>query len=236
MHIYSPPYVECSFVEQTGAKKMIPVAYCTKDIHHYRDEIERNELETDYKFRSMVFADFASFSNLINKYFESGRQKKATDHLEVVKMLSHIHFHPKEWEGRVSPCSSGGYTRALVAFGYKYSVHVLCWKPGQQNVIHDHNGSWSCFKVLTGSLTETIFSVDPTEGGKPKKISDKKVESSEVVQHTADVIHQVSNSDSSTIAYSLHVYSPPLKKCHGYCPDTGKTSWYGCNHHLTKLQ
>lgn len=32
LHIYSPPYVECSFLEQTGNKKSIPVAYCAKDI------------------------------------------------------------------------------------------------------------------------------------------------------------------------------------------------------------
>mmetsp|Transcript_127985 Transcript_127985/g.190673 ORF Transcript_127985/g.190673 Transcript_127985/m.190673 type:complete len:799 (-) Transcript_127985:48-2444(-) len=232
LHIYSPPYVECSFVEQTGQKKLIPVAYCTKDINQFRAQLQEEDLELQYKFRSMVFSNFASFSNLINKYFEIGMSDVADDNLEVVKMLSHIHFHPKEWESRITPCESGGYTRCLVAFGYNYSVHLLCWKPGQKNIIHDHNESWSYFKVLEGNLSESIFA--PVEEGKPMKVvSTKKLKNSDVVRHKPGVIHQVANQDPVKIAYSLHIYSPPLKQCSAYQVDSGAKTLYNCNHHLT---
>ena len=32
LHIYSPPYVECTFMEKSGDVKLIPVAYCSEEI------------------------------------------------------------------------------------------------------------------------------------------------------------------------------------------------------------
>lgn len=196
-----------------------------------------HDLELQYKFRSMVFSDFAAFSNLLNKYFD-GQNENALkdDHLEVVKMLKHIHFHPKEWEARAVKCSHGKhYTRSLVAFGHNYSLHLICWKPHQKNVIHNHNHSFSFFKLLAGSLSEKIFF--PPEEGKPMKVKQqRKLTPLEVVQHAPSDVHQISNEDPNQISYSLHVYSPPLKQCHAFSPENGAMQLYDCNHHLTKAK
>jgi len=190
---------------------------------------QEGDLELQYKFRSMVFSDFATFSNLINKYYEI-EPPKGNDS-EVLKMLKHIHFNPKEWKNRASKCSSG-YTRTLVAFGYHYSVHLLCWKPNQKTVIHDHNQSWCYCKVLEGSLQETTYT--PNEKKKLEVVKTRALTANTVFSYSPDIIHQVSNQDSATIAYSLHVYSPPLKQCYGYSK-SGEKELYQCAHHLSKI-
>lgn len=187
----------------------------------------------EYKFRSTVFSDFAAFSNLLNKYFDQTSDSQKEDHLEVEKMLKHIHFHPQEWETRAVQCSANEYTRTLVAYGHNYSMHLLCWKAQQENVIHNHNQSYSFFKVLAGTLSEAIYY--PPEDGKPMKIKNKqKWKPFDVVRHSPEVIHQVSNKDNHEIAYSLHIYSPPLKQCNSFCPNTGNVEVYDCAHHLHK--
>ena len=124
-----------------------------------------------------------------------------------------------------------------MAHGYNYSIHLLCWSPKQFNVIHDHNGSWSFFKVLEGTLQESRFELpDLCHTSKPMLLQGEvqNLLANEVVVHSPRIIHSLANPSDTETVYSLHVYSPPLKQCCGYDPMTSAVAIYDCDHHLTQ--
>lgn len=82
-------------------------------------------------------------------------------------------------------------------------VMLLSWEPGYTTLPHDHaaNGCW--LRVLQGSLTEVRYDSDLVQ--------------QQVTALPAGTISFMSNefgyhaifNDSSTVTWSLHVYSPP---------------------------
>ena len=103
------------------------------------------------------------------------------------------------------------YRRNLVRTGPHYQAWVLCWKNGQRSPIHDHSGSACVVRVLSGTLTETLFELAPN--GHVKAIfSRDSAEGSLIGSEDAD-IHQVSNLQAGDAdLVTLHVYSPPLSR------------------------
>ena len=201
-------------------------------IANHRAKFQEEDLLLQCKFRSMVFSDFASFSNMINKFFDDSNS--LGDINDLKKMLSNIHFHPKEWKTRAVKCkSSPQYTRTLVAYGYSYSIYLLRWGPGQSNEVHNHNQSSSIFKVLEGKLEETIYK--KVEGQESlQKIASKSLTQGDVSITNKEDLHTVCNSSKTADTVSLHLFSPPFEECTGYDIKTSSISSYVCSHHFTK--
>src|SRR5208337_4101179 len=53
--------------------------------------------------------------------------------------------------------SSAAYSRQRVARTEAYEILVITWLPGQATGAHDHAGSVSAFKILSGTAQETLF-------------------------------------------------------------------------------
>jgi cysteine dioxygenase len=105
--------------------------------------------------------------------------------------------------------SERGYTRNLIRSGPFFNALVLCWKNGQRSPIHDHKGSSCALRVLSGTLTETLFEF--THHGMVKAIFSRDFQPGSVIGSEDRDLHQVSNlqaGDAELI--TLHVYTPPL--------------------------
>jgi Cysteine dioxygenase type I len=82
-----------------------------------------------------------------------------------------------------------------------YEVWLLGWTPGQHVELHDHGPSHAAFQVVDGTLTELV-----REHGGIRRLT-VGVGSRRTVP--SGTVHDVLN-DSSSVATSVHAYSPPL--------------------------
>jgi len=102
---------------------------------------------------------------------------------------------------------------------------VLCWKPGQRTVIHDHNGSHGAVLVHSGVLWETTFNFDEQKGLRYKSVSE--YQPGAVTGADVPDIHQLGNPDvSERDLVTIHVYSPPLGVLHTYKPGSAEIELY----------
>jgi cysteine dioxygenase len=111
----------------------------------------------------------------------------------------------------------GTYVRTRVIRNEHVEMLVLCWRPGHYTSIHDHNGSYSSIRVLTGEMHETIYNYDGERG-----LCESHSQSwSPGHVATADIpdIHRIGNHAESTHdMITLHCYSPPFDVINTYQP------------------
>jgi quercetin dioxygenase-like cupin family protein len=91
------------------------------------------------------------------------------------------------------------YQRVLATPAYE--AWVICWPSGGALDLHDHGGSAGAFSVVSGQLDEATI-----EGGAPVV---RTYSAGETTSFGASRVHAVANRGSS-MATSVHVYSPPL--------------------------
>ena len=117
------------------------------------------------------------------------------------------------------------YWRHLVCRSAAVEMLVLCWKPGQRTVIHDHNGSQGAVLIQRGVVWETTFTFDEETGLAYK--SGREYGSGEVTGADVPDIHQLGNPDvSEQNLVTIHIYSPPLGVLHTYKPGSAKIDLY----------
>ena len=103
----------------------------------------------------------------------------------------------------------GTYVRTRVLRNEHAEALVLCWRPGHYTSIHDHNGSYSVIRVLSGLMHETLYDFDGREG---LRLTESHEWSPGRVT-TADIpdIHRIGNADGSgEDLITLHCYSLPF--------------------------
>ena len=83
-------------------------------------------------------------------------------------------------------------------------VWLISWLPGQSTGFHDHGGSAGAFGVVWGALDEFVAT---RRGAAPRVTS---VTSGDVHAFGPRYVHDVRNSSGSSVAVSVHAYSPPL--------------------------
>ena len=117
------------------------------------------------------------------------------------------------------------YSRHRVCRNESVEMLVLCWKPGQRTVIHDHNGSQGAVLVQKGVLWETTFSFDEEKGLSYNSVSE--YHPGAVTGADVPDIHQLGNPDvSEQNLITVHVYAPPLGVLHTYKPGSAKIDLY----------
>ncbi|KAA6460432.1 cysteine dioxygenase [Acidobacteria bacterium AB60] len=90
-----------------------------------------------------------------------------------------------------------------------HDVWIISWLPGQSTGFHDHGGSAGAFAVASGVLQEIRADGACHVAEKGKAFS-----------FGPDYAHDVRN-DSTTLAVSIHAYSPPLNEMNEYELDNG---------------
>ncbi len=127
---------------------------------------------------------------------------------EITKILASSSLQIDDVMPFITP-SSATYSRQRVARTEAYEILLITWLPGQGTGAHDHAGSMSAFKILSGTAHETLFTqaadslVDP--------IGTRELHEGEVGVDSGAVIHAVRNECSrNEPLVSVHVYAPPL--------------------------
>jgi len=169
----------------------------------------------------------------------SGIDSDDVDHLILQQLMENYVSSENEWERYALADGSRGYTRNLVDKGNgKSNLLVLVWSPGRSSPVHDHAGAHCLMKILKGSLKETLYAW-PDESliqkGEcaPLFISKETVYDENEVAYISDKIglHRISNPDTSTVAVSLHLYTPPYGTCQLFDEHTGEsTNVKQCNY------
>lgn len=107
------------------------------------------------------------------------------------------------------------YCRNRVMKNDYVEMLVLCWRPGQKTVIHDHDGSHGAVRVCEGVLWETIFKQDE-EGTLCYQTSHEWLERGVTGADVPD-IHQLGNPEvSGQDLITVHIYAPPLGRLNTY--------------------
>jgi cysteine dioxygenase len=111
---------------------------------------------------------------------------------------------------------SGTYARHRVFRNEFVELLVLCWRPGQQTPIHDHNGSYGMVRVCSGVMWETLFELGADGEGLRYQTAREWTRDGLTGADVPD-IHQLGNPEvSGQDLITLHLYAPPLGSINTY--------------------
>lgn len=136
---------------------------------------------------------------------------------ELTVMLEAARFQPADVRNHLR-YSDECYQRNLLRAGSAYQALALCWKPGQRSVIHDHRGSACGVSVLQGTARETTYARGPD--GMLVAGETRDMHCGEVCGSVDADIHQIVNPSDDEGLVTLHIYSPPLRRCGTYSLDS----------------
>jgi len=110
---------------------------------------------------------------------------------------------PAEWVARVRLDPEGRWYEQI-RVNDSCELWLISWLPGQSTGFHDHGGANGAFGVVWGQLDEHLV---PRRGaGSPAR----PVTAASVRSFGHHHVHDVRNSSASSVAVSVHAYSPPL--------------------------
>jgi Cysteine dioxygenase type I len=124
---------------------------------------------------------------------------------EVWRMIA----TPAQWVARVRLDIEGRWYEQIQMAG-NYEVWLISWMPGQSTGFHDHGGSNGAFGVAWGDLDECA--VPRGNGG----VLVNRIGSGGVRSFGPRHVHDVRNSSATSVAVSVHAYSPPLSEMTRY--------------------
>lgn len=101
------------------------------------------------------------------------------------------------------------YVRTLLYRDDNTELLVLTWLPGQRSPTHDHCGSASVMRIVSGVATETLYR--QRDLGVVRSQFMKRQLRPGVVTTSAQTLHAVAN-ESDELLVTLHVYTPPLQR------------------------
>ena len=121
-----------------------------------------------------------------------------------------------------------GYCRIPILKKEPFEVLLMCWEPGQISQIHDHNGQQGWIYVVSGEITEELFS---TKKGQKPKMTASRTLGAKMSSHISDAIgsHRLSNQ-SQERCMSVHLYAKPIDSVHTYREDDGVISTITLQH------
>jgi cysteine dioxygenase len=116
------------------------------------------------------------------------------------------------------------YTRNLVGLDDRFELLVLCWNPGQETPIHNHEGQNCWMAVLQGELEEVHFAFPGEAAGSLRRLGSFDYRPGDVGYIHDDIALHVIRPLGERPCVSLHLYSLPFRECNIYCPETGRIS------------
>ena len=119
------------------------------------------------------------------------------------------------------------YARNLICRTPEFELLVLCWRPGQQSTIHDHDGALNAIKVYSGELTSRLYmpahGTPPQAKGPVRQIEEQRVRALDGMSGIdRDGIHRLANTSDEGLV-TIHVYAPPLMRLTVYTEDAPAT-------------
>lgn len=123
---------------------------------------------------------------------------------ELAERVRQLTDRPAEWISRVRLDAEGRWYEQIHVDD-SYEIWLISWLPGQETGFHDHGGACGAFGLAWGDLDEA------RPDGSVRTVSPGDVRS-----FGPQYIHDVRNTSSSSVAVSVHAYSPPLSEMTRY--------------------
>jgi predicted metal-dependent enzyme (double-stranded beta helix superfamily) len=115
---------------------------------------------------------------------------------------------PAEWVARVRLDPEGRWYERIHLSDI-HEVWLISWLPGQATGFHDHGGSAGAFGTVWGELDECVVRpADPEDAAQEAVV--RRVTAGAVRSFGPRYVHDVRNTSTSSVAVSVHAYSPPL--------------------------
>jgi predicted metal-dependent enzyme (double-stranded beta helix superfamily) len=136
---------------------------------------------------------------------------------QLADIVRRVGARQAEWFTRVRLNPSGRWYEQ-VHLDDSYEVWLISWLPGQETGFHDHGGASGAFTVVLGTLMESRVTSSPAmrqalrkpEVLRKQEVARKPVGAGEIRSFGPNYIHNVHNVTPSSLAVSVHAYSPPL--------------------------
>jgi predicted metal-dependent enzyme (double-stranded beta helix superfamily) len=141
-------------------------------------------------------------STIVQPTSRAGQLLGARQLAEVVRQVA---ASPTEWLARVRLNPVGRWYEQIHLDDI-YEVWLISWLPGQQTGFHDHGGAAGAFNVVWGTLMESRLAA----GSVTDQVLTKPVRAGGTRSFGPRYIHNVHNASASSVAVSVHAYSPPL--------------------------
>lgn len=242
MHVYSPPYYYCNALALDGTKRQVSMiaatapqrtsyptncdARCALHTRHHphlqppaqQSERADGAVADDAKTAAVeslaAAGDAASSAPTMTQSIRQLCDKLDNPDVpkaDLVTAFENTYMSPEDWN-YLAHFSEKRFQRLLLHETSHWSLLMLCWLPGQTTPVHDHEGSESWVKVLTGELTLTTYESDRETKRDSVVLTDL---STAVPFHEGPELplHTVGNS-GATYAVSLHLYNPPYTDMH----------------------
>jgi predicted metal-dependent enzyme (double-stranded beta helix superfamily) len=132
----------------------------------------------------------------------AGRLLGARQLADVVRRVA---ASQAEWLTRVRLNPAGRWYEQL-RFDDSHEVWLISWLPGQETGFHDHGGACGAFTVVLGTLQESRVAGSAATA----QVLAQPVGAGATRSFGPRYIHNVRNTDASSLAVSVHAYSPPL--------------------------
>eukprot|EP00002_Diphylleia_rotans_P032993 TRINITY_DN6985_c0_g1_i1.p1 TRINITY_DN6985_c0_g1~~TRINITY_DN6985_c0_g1_i1.p1 ORF type:complete len:815 (+),score=132.08 TRINITY_DN6985_c0_g1_i1:56-2500(+) len=147
--------------------------------------------------------------------FVAGLEDTITDVQRTKAFMASFPFDLEQWS-QFYHFHDKRYQRHLLALNERFSVLLLCWKPGQSTPVHNHCGnSTKCWiRVLKGQLRYVRYRDDeePLTIVKQHLIAPGHA----ICMEDPNLYHKTENASMDECAISVHVFSPPYTQCvHG---------------------
>jgi cysteine dioxygenase len=139
-----------------------------------------------------------------------------------------------DWR-RLARWSETRYTRNLVAHRADFELLLLCWGPGQESPIHNHENQNCWMGVLDGEIEEVQYAFPRPEQSGPLDALRSRVCAVGQVAFIRDEIglHLVRGYQGQP-GVSLHLYAAPYEACNVYCPQTGRVERVRLGYHSVR--
>ena len=124
------------------------------------------------------------------------------------------------------------YTRNLIYKDSHFELMLLCWSPGAETELHNHNASKAWVTCLSGEIEEIIYS-SQFSGSFPRLRSRTISRRSNSYIDDNLGLHKLVNRCKEK-AVTLHCYSPPVESCQIYNLETGVSQTKYLSYHSTK--
>ena len=153
----------------------------------------------------------------------------------VAELLAEYAQGESDWR-EFALSSDRHYTRNLVAREEQFELMVLCWGPGQESPIHNHEGQDCWMAVLEGEMEEVRYPPPgPSVRGPLRSKGALRFRSGQVAFIRDEMgLHLVRPALSGTAGVTLHLYSMPYDDCDCYCPDTGTVTRRRLSHYSVR--
>jgi cysteine dioxygenase len=131
---------------------------------------------------------------------------------KVIKQLEKFAPLQYSWEKYYFFRGENTYTRNLVFQNEMFEVVLICWDVNSKSNIHDHPSDGCWFVGLEGTILEQQYVKTSDDS---LKLTNQYLLNEGDISYIHDYIgyHSVGNVSPERIAVSLHIYSPPIRKC-----------------------